>query len=149
FHLGVVLHMIGTLLTEVVSAEEAANLRARLLAAGLERYEIADRGRYERNFALADARLFAGLKEIAERTLGARLSVSGAEWNRLCRGDYALTKDDGSTLRGPHVELCLDFSSSASEEAQAIWFNPQESFHLPHQPGTLAIVDRRRKTSRY
>jgi hypothetical protein len=133
-----------------LDGDEAAAIRARLAASGWQRYDLADRGRYELNERHREPALFAGLVGFAREAIGAPLAVSAVRWTRTHRGDYALFLDDTRRWRGRdrHVEACLDCSAAASNEGQIVYTGAANAT-LPNEPGLAAVIDRRAGFQRY
>lgn len=135
----------------------AADLRARLAAAGTEPYDLADRGRYRWNGALCIDELWSALAAFASGLLGMPLAVRGARWLHLARGDYALVKDDVRTRppsAAPLVELSLDLSATFTGEADQVFAVPlgpgtERAIVIPQMPGLLAVVPRPPHMTRY
>lgn len=134
---------------DMVDEATRAAVRERVVAGGFERFEIADRGRYELSGAHGEAELTETLIALAERQLGVGLAAVAQRWTRLRRGDYALFKDDQRRWTGPGVEVCVDVSAAASQEGQIVYAAPDGGATVPQRPGGVAIVDRRRPMARY
>lgn len=134
-----------------------ADLRARLAAAGTERYDLADRARYRWNGALRVDELWGALAAFASAVTGTPLAVRGARWLHLARGDYALVKDDVRTRpasAAPLVELSLDLSEAFTGEAEQVYAVPvgdgtEQAIVIPQMPGLLALVPRPPPMTRY
>lgn len=139
------------LLPEAIDADVAAELRARLEAAGLTRYSLADRGRYEHNDTLQVVPLWNELGQFAADLAGAPMSVTRARWFRLRHGDYSLVKDDSRTRPpgGRHLELVLDLSAGNSGEAHVVYADGRTGLAVPQVTGLLAVVDRSPSIARY
>lgn len=138
------------LLPAAIDDADAAALRARLDAAGTTPFWIADRGRYACNATLVDAPLWDALIGFASGAVDRPLRVIGARWLRFGRGDYALVKDDARTRpAGPHVELVLDLSATASGEAEIVYGDGAAIVSVPQVPTLLSLVDRGPTSTRY
>jgi hypothetical protein len=129
----------------------AAELRARLAAAGTERLDVADRARYRWNDSLRVDELWSSLAAFASGLAATPLDVRAARWVHLARGDYALVKDDSrSKPPGTTVELTLDLSEAVTTESEIVYAEPDGSAReVPQLPGLLALVARTPATTRY
>lgn len=139
-------------LPEAIDAAVATELRARLEAAGLTAYALADRGRYEHNDTLEVLPLWAELGQLAADLAGRPMRLARARWIRQRRGDYSLVKDDSRTRPpggGRYLEIVLDVSAGHSGEAQAVYIDGTSTFVVPQIGGVLAVVDRSPSTTRF
>ena len=119
--------------------ENLPALRARLHDAGLTRYDLADRGRFEHNDLLVVPDLFDRLVQLTRRPL----TVLRARWLVFRRGDYSLTRGDAlSRLPGDHVELTFDLSPASSGEAQVVYTDGASSVYVPQTAGQVSVVAR-------
>jgi hypothetical protein len=140
------------LVPHAVDPAVAADLRARLAAAGTELFDLADRGRYRWNGTLRVEPIWEMITGVASAFSGTPLVVAGARWLHLARGDYALVKDDARTRPAETVaEATLDLSERASGEAELIYALPGRgpAIVLPQLPLLLAIVPRPPALTRY
>jgi hypothetical protein len=139
------------LLPQSLDATVVADLRARVEAAGLTRYELADRGKYDHNDTLQVAELWNELGQFAADLTGAPMSIARVRWFRLRRGDYSLVKDDSRT-RAPgdrHLELVLDLSAGNTGEADVVYADGRNALAVPQISGLLAVVARSPSVARY
>lgn len=129
---------------ELVAEDRAAPMRAQVDEVGFEPFYEPDRGRYEINDRLAAPELFEELRELVEQIVEHPLEVGPARWLRLRHRDYALLKGDAKTRasEGKHLEVTLDFSSRATEQAELVYTDGVESWGVLPQPGSVAIVER-------
>lgn len=139
--------VVGGFLTEPA----AAPLREQVNAAGFARYDEPDRGRYEHNHELAIPSLFDELRTIAEMLVQRPLRLDHACWLRLRHRDYQLIKDDARDrpIAATHIELTLDFSALATNQAELVYTDGHESWVVPQLPGALSIVEREPWLFRY
>ncbi len=140
------------LLPEAIDGAVAADLRARLDAAGTTAFDLADRGRYRHNDALRIDPLWDELTGFAAGVAGpgATVTLAAVRWLRLGRGDYSLVKDDTRTRpAGPHLELVLDLSPGTSGEAELVYTDGLATLGVPQIAGLLAVVDRTATSTRY
>jgi hypothetical protein len=134
--------MPATLVPSVIGAALAADVRARLAAAGYERYALLDRGSYERSSAGSEAALCEMLLGIASEVTGRALSVAEVRALRLLPGDYLLVRHD-RVYDGRPIEVTLDLSALPVRAAEIHYrHRGQVFFVVPSQPGTLAVVER-------
>jgi hypothetical protein len=128
----------------IIEPAAAAALRARVRPL-LEPFWLPDRGRYLIDETHVEPELFRRLAALATERLASRVEVRAARWTRLAHGDYALYKDDARRWDGQnwHIEVSLDFSDKASEEAQIVYISPLWTEALSQRPAAGAIVDRR------
>lgn len=140
---------VAVLQPDMIDGLAAAAVRQRLVAKGYARYPLIDRGSYE---FLDDPRdaigapLLAALQAAASKATGRSLALASAapavRALRLRAGDYLLAHHDRDSDDGT-VELTLDLSASVSEGAGVVYLRAGKPFfHLPSQPGALAIVER-------
>lgn len=143
----------AVLVPEALAPVELAPIRARVATADFRDYFIADRGRYRVSELPVERALLEGLVELAAALTGAYVRPAFARWTRLAHGDYAQPKDDAlfwsARGGGRALDLTLDLSASASDEAQLIYSNGAGALVLPQTPGCLALVDRHRPLIRY
>lgn len=162
---------LAVLREQFLDEKTAAGVRQRLAQAGYLRYPHLDRGRYEFTDAIAEPALLARLQSAASEVTGRALKVArpaepgplgrtGVRALRLGAGDYLLAHHDLQADDGT-VELLLDLSppsalaqGEAIENAGVVYTRRsrgaprfgshagQPFFHVPVQPGTLAIVER-------
>ena len=140
------------LVPDAVAPAVAADLRARLAAAGTELFDLADRGRYRWNGTLRVEPIWEMITGVAAAFTGTPLVVAGARWLHLARGDYALVKDDVRTRPAETiVEATLDLSERASGEAEQIYAlpGPGQAIVIPQLPQLLAIVPLAPSMTRY
>lgn len=141
----------AVVLDDWLPVSEAADLRARLLAHGLERFDIADRGRHDLSLSFrADgvlARLGARTEEVAQEPL----RLAAVRWTRSRHGDYTLIHgDDLVRFADPrHVEVTLDFSAGSSDLGQIVYTDGTDVFVVPQRAGAMAVVERRPTVRRY
>jgi hypothetical protein len=135
----------------LVSDDRAAAMRAQLDEAGFQPVHEPDRARYELNRELAAPELFDELRELVEHVVERPLQVGPARWLRLRHRDYALLKADAKdpAVVGAHLEVTLDFSACATGQAEIVYTDGAESWMVPQQPGSVAIVERDPRTYRY
>jgi hypothetical protein len=133
---------MAVVVPEVVGAEVAAEVRARLARAGWSRYGLVDRGRYDRVEAVAEPALCDAVVAVAAELTDQPLRLREAWALRLGAGDYLLAHHD----RVPDdrvVELTLDLSAAAVAGAEVHYRRRgQVFFRAPCAPGTLAVVER-------
>jgi hypothetical protein len=135
---------------EVVNAERAATVRAQIDAAGFARYYEPDRARYEVNGDHVEPALLDELRELAEQITERPLRHARATWLRLRHRDYALMKSDArGRLDDAHVEVTLDLSEKATEQAEIVYSDGRESWVVPQRPGSVCIVERESWLFRY
>lgn len=129
----------------------AALLREQVNAATFARYDQPDRGRYEHNHELAITSLFDDLRAVAAELVQRPLRLDHARWLRLRHRDYQLIKDDARDrpITTTHLEVTLDFSALATDQAELVYTDGLESWIVPQLPGTLAIVEREPWLLRY
>lgn len=128
---------------ELVAEDRAALMRAHLDEVGFASFYEPDRGRYEINHELTAPELFEELRELVEHIVERPVRVGPAHWLRLRHRDYALIKGDAKTRApGLHVEVTLDFSPRATEQAEIVYTDGAEAWMVPQQPGSVAIVER-------
>jgi hypothetical protein len=140
----------SVLLPSVIDDATAADLRARVDAAGWTPYALADRGRFHYCDTLRVDPLWDELTAVASSLAGARLAIVRARWMRLRRGDYSLVKEDCATRPdGPHLELVLDISSGASGEAEVVYIEGADALAVPQMTGILSIVARTPAITRF
>jgi hypothetical protein len=143
---------VAVLQPDVIDGLAAAAVRQRLEARGYARYAGIDRGSYDFLDEPRDAvgaPLLAALQAAASKATGRSLALATAASAvpavralRLRAGDYLLAHHDRDSDDGT-VELTLDLSASASEGAGVVYLRGDKPFfHLPSQPGALAIVER-------
>jgi hypothetical protein len=134
---------------EVIAPDDAAALRASLLAAPRTRFDLAPRGRY----AIVDARvaeLEAAALTFSAAVVGRPLELVRARVLVFGRGDYALRRDDGDDVLGL-VEATIDLSEHATGEADVVYARGSGEivFALPELPGSIAVVARAPGVRRY
>ena len=128
---------------ELVAEDRAASMRAQLDEVGFASFDEPDRGRYEINRELMAPELFEELRELVDHIIERPMRVGPAHWLRLRHRDYELIKGDAKTRApGLHVEVTLDFSPRATEQAEIVYTDGAESWVVPQQPGSLAVVER-------
>jgi hypothetical protein len=136
-----------------VSRERADALREAVLEAPRQRFDVANRGRYETTRDVRDLELESQLRELAEYFARADLEVGSLVWTVMRHGDYALRHGDERVPRDGSrvVELTLDVSRHASNEADLIYAKDDGPivFAAPQEPGGLAIVERSQGVRRY
>jgi len=131
--------------------DTAANLRARLLLEGVERFSVADRGSYreKRQFRLPP--LFDPLRQLAEKVVEAPLAELSHQWLCFARGDYQLMRGDaverGAT--GRHLELTLDFSAREIGQGEIVYSDERGEILVPQMKHALALVERHDSMYRY
>ncbi len=141
----------STVIPSLLRADAAEALRRALAADGMDRFDFAPQGRYAHNDRFAAADLVERLRGLAARIAGAPLALGRVRWLRFAHGDYALLWGDHATRRPePHLELTLDFSSRATNEAEIVYTRGAEAaFVVPQWPGCLALVERPPDLLRY
>jgi len=128
---------------ELVAEDRTAAMRAQLDEVGFAPFYEPDRGRYEINRELAAPELFEELRELVEHIVERPVQVGPAHWLRLRHRDYALLKGDAKTRApGKHIEVTLDFSERATEQAEIVYTDGGESWVVSQLPGSLAVVER-------
>jgi hypothetical protein len=129
----------------------AAALRDAVTADGWTPFYVADRGRYHVNTRYTDDAMFGELRALAEAVVEAPLDLGEARWMKLGRGDYQLTRGDAvdRTVRGPHVELSLDFSETQTGRADIVYTDGAEAFAIAQWPTSIALVERTGALHRY
>ena len=147
---------VAVLQPDAIDGLAAAAVRQRLEAKGYARYPGIDRGSYEFLDEPTEAvigavgkPLLATLQAAASAATGRSLALALAtpaspavRALRLGAGDYLLAHHDRDSDDGT-VELTLDLSASVSEGAGVVYLRGGKPFfHLPSQPGALAIVER-------
>lgn len=136
-------------LPAAVSPGLAANLRAGLVSAPFERFELAHRGRYERSTEPVDPGLCASLVNVAAFLANQPFEVLRAAWIRSAHRSYALLRDD-SPSPGAVAEVVLDVSEQATGEGQLVYTHRGQPYFVAAQtPGTLALVARGPTVQRY
>ena len=127
---------------DVITAERAAEARARLEFAGYQRYRLLDRGCYELVGDPQLAYLLADLAQLASARTGRTLAPIEARALRLGPGDYLLGHHD--VVHDDHpLELILDLSAAAVPGAEVHYRRRgQVFFRMPSAPRALAIVER-------
>jgi hypothetical protein len=138
-------------IANALEPEVAADLRGRFLAAGSERFDRADCGRYRWNGTLRVDELWHAMVTLASSIAGTALEVRAARWLLLGRGDYALVKDDFRTRPAGAgvIELSLDLSEAFSGEAEQVYADGASGVTVPQIPRMLALVARSPSTTRY
>jgi hypothetical protein len=138
------------LLPSAIDDATAADLRARVDAAGWSAYALADRGRFHYCDTLRVDPLWDELAAVAADLAGARVALVRARWMRFFRGDYSLVKEDAATRpAGRHLELALDVSSGAGGEAEIVYAEGPHTFAVPQLSGLLCACDRTPAVTRY
>jgi hypothetical protein len=133
-----------------VDAATAAELCARLDAAGTTPFDIADRGRYRVNDTLGIDVLGDELAALAELLTEVPARVVGWRWVRFGRGDYSLVKDDSRTRPpGPLLEATLDLSTRPAYEAEVVYSDGTASLIVPPVYRLLSVVERPVNQGRY
>ncbi len=129
----------------------AASLRDQVTTASFTVYDQPDRGRYEHNHELAIPALFDAVRAVAEELVQGPLRLDHARWLRHHHRDYQLIKDDARDrpVAGPHLEVTLDFSALATNQAELVYTDGHESWVVPQIPGSLSIVEREPWLVRY
>lgn len=129
----------------------AALLREQVNAAAFACHDMPDRGRYEHNHELAIPALFDDLRAVASELVQRPLRLDHARWLRLRHRDYQLIKDDARDrpISATHLEVTLDFSALATDQAEIVYTDGVESWIVPQLPGTLSIVEREPWLFRY
>lgn len=129
----------------------AALLREQVTAAGFVPYDEPDRGRYTHNRELAIPSLFDDLRALSEQLVQRPLRLDHACWLRLQHRDYQLIKDDARDrpVVATHLEVTLDFSALATDQAELVYTDGHESWIVPQVPGALSIVEREPWLFRY
>lgn len=125
-----------------VTAERAAEARARLERAGYQRYRLLDRGSYDVVGDPELSYLVADLTHLASKRTGRALAPTEARALRLGPGDYLLGRHDRVHEDHP-LELVLDLSPAAVPGAAVEYRRRGQVFFVaPSRPGSLAIVER-------
>ena len=130
-------------LPEAITENDAAALRKRV-APDLQPFYVPDRGRYHVNRTFADTPLFDALRALAQNVVAAPLSVGAARWLRFIHGDYQLMRGDvvDRPERTRHIEVTLDFSAAATDQAELAFVGERAKFTVPQMPRSLTLVER-------
>jgi hypothetical protein len=126
----------------VVTAERAAEARARLAFAGYQPYRLYDRGSYHVVGDPPLSYLVADVAHLASARTGRALAPIAARALRLGPGDYLLGRHD--VVHDDHpIELVVDLSPAAVPGAAVEYRRRGQVFFVaPSRPGAVAIVER-------
>ncbi len=127
---------------DAITADRAAQVRARLAATGYQRYALLDRGSYQFLGDPVVPYLLADLTALAMARTGRVLAPSAARALWLGPGDYLLSRHDRVDDDHP-LELTLDLSPAPVPEA-AVEYRRRDQlfFRVPQAPCSLALVER-------
>lgn len=127
---------------DAITEDRAAAVRARVEAAGYQRYRLYDRGSYEVVGDPLVPYLLADLTALAVARTGRALAPVTARVLRLGPGDYLLGHHD--VVHDDHpLELVLDLSPAAVAGAEVHYRRRgQIFFQVPSAPRSLALVER-------
>ncbi|MDB4954015.1 MAG: hypothetical protein JWO36_1584 [Myxococcales bacterium] len=135
---------------DAIAEERAAALREQIDAAGFAPFYEPDRARCEINCEHSEPALFDELRGLAERICERPLRVARARWLRLRHRDYALLKADArDRIEETHVEVMLDLSARATEQADVIYTDGRESWVVAQRPRSVVVVEREPWLFRY
>ena len=127
---------------------EPDEVRAFVAAARFEKFDLADRGRYE--LAEPDApALLRELRRFAQGASGRTLGRGTLRLQRFRRGGYALLLDDARTRLATGIEVTLDLSESFAGPPAVYSAGPDLKLFIPQSPGLAAVVERTPYLTRY
>ncbi len=133
------------------SEDRTAPLRTQLDKLEFEAFYEPDRGRYEINRNLDAPDLFEELRDLVATVVERPVRIGQAQWLRLRHRNYALLKDAAKSriIDGTFIEATIDLSTKGTAQAEIIYSDGVQSWVVPQEPGSVAIVERESWLYRY
>jgi hypothetical protein len=129
------------LLSNVLPAAWASQLRARLAGIEWQSFFLAHRGKYLFNDSFQSPALFDEIKACTQKISSQKILLQRFRWLQLKHGDYSLLRDD--TLSAGTLDVSLEFSEASIPNAELCYcYGRQVYFAVPSQPLSLSIVYR-------